>query len=335
MKLTYYANTPAEESDILHFGRRGQKWYARNFQSYSVKPTRSGKVGMEYGAAAEQATRADDKKEEKEADKQEVAEQKPVDISDETKKKESILAARKRRAMEIRLSDYNFVKKNMHRLTNDQLKYAITRQILQKDFEEVRNQAKMSKSKKHQQTAETATSAFRTIKQIAETTDAVKTVWDKVSGVLERKNNEKEKIKFGQEIEKERRKAGFETQKAQALAKTKLENDKEMAKFTAELNAKYKQNGSDTKQNEQKADSTFTGPNVSNKDGVRIMLNVINKSTAPTQKIVKDAFKSVYSQQFRIPENTVAYTPAPQERLALPEKSSNTTMDELRKRYGL
>lgn len=37
---------------LEHFGRKGQKWYRRFFQSYESKPTRSGKIGQEFGKAA-------------------------------------------------------------------------------------------------------------------------------------------------------------------------------------------------------------------------------------------------------------------------------------------
>lgn len=42
---------------LAHSGRSGQKWGMRNYQSYSVAPTRSGMVGEERGEAAEQRAR--------------------------------------------------------------------------------------------------------------------------------------------------------------------------------------------------------------------------------------------------------------------------------------
>lgn len=41
-----------EKNYLKHSGRKGQKWYKRFFQSYKTKPTRSGKIGQEFGKAA-------------------------------------------------------------------------------------------------------------------------------------------------------------------------------------------------------------------------------------------------------------------------------------------
>ena len=42
---------------LEHYGKPGQKWYHRFFQSYKTAPTRSGKVGEEHGLASAQAER--------------------------------------------------------------------------------------------------------------------------------------------------------------------------------------------------------------------------------------------------------------------------------------
>lgn len=96
-------NTKKEDT-LKHYNINGSKWYVRRFQSYSVKPTRSGKVGVETGEAAEQASRVGDL----------------TDTNDVTPE------------MNEKLSDYKFVSKHINEMPNEELEYAIKRMDLQK-----------------------------------------------------------------------------------------------------------------------------------------------------------------------------------------------------------
>lgn len=39
---------------LIHFGKKGQTWYVRNYQTYEIRPTRSGKIGVEHIKGKEQ-----------------------------------------------------------------------------------------------------------------------------------------------------------------------------------------------------------------------------------------------------------------------------------------
>lgn len=68
---------------LKHSGKKGQKWYKRFFQSYSTRPTRSGKVGQEYGKASRQSSRLKSRIKEK----TEYDNYKPGSLTPEQKKK--------------------------------------------------------------------------------------------------------------------------------------------------------------------------------------------------------------------------------------------------------
>lgn len=137
MNMVYIANTSPEDEDILHFGRKGQTWYVRNYQSYEVAPTRSGKVGEERGEAAmEPQYGGDDEELFRPVSKKEAKQ-----IAKEQKK-----ALKYEKWRNKKLSKDKFVKKNFGNLTNEELAYHIEREQLRKqmdDLKEARRQGKI------------------------------------------------------------------------------------------------------------------------------------------------------------------------------------------------
>lgn len=97
-------NNRVMKKQLFHYNINGSKWYVRRFQSYTVKPTRSGKVGTEVGEAAKQSSRVGDL----------------TDTNDITPE------------MNEKLSDYKFVSKHINEMPNEELEYAIKRMDLQK-----------------------------------------------------------------------------------------------------------------------------------------------------------------------------------------------------------
>lgn len=137
MNMVYIANTSPEEKDILHFGRKGQTWYVRNYQSYEIAPTRSGKVGEERGEAARDPQYGGDEEELFRP----VSKKEAKQIAKEQKK-----ALKYEKWRNKKLSKEKFVKNNFDNLTNEELAYHIEREQLRKqmaDLKEARRQGKI------------------------------------------------------------------------------------------------------------------------------------------------------------------------------------------------
>lgn len=135
MNMVYIANTSPEEKDVLHFGRKGQTWYVRNYQSYEVAPTRSGKVGVEYGDAAKSNDEEARSGENLELSKEELKELKRLE-------KQGVKYEKWKRK---KLSNDKFVKKHFGELSNEEISYYIERKQLEVKINDLKQTKKQSR----------------------------------------------------------------------------------------------------------------------------------------------------------------------------------------------